>query len=456
MAGYGAIPAAAPGPRDAPGGGLRRSVLGVAALCAAASALALASSWVQAQRAPAALRSRGRRGGAAEARGKAGITVASPRAWGLDSGIRALEARTQQLADFQVSGAMDVPEHPPGMPYIKSPPMGEMELTGPDGESLGVVNLKTAPAPPAPPPTIIRFGDVGVAPAGCPMCPVLDEEAVKKQKAELKSNAHRIERLEKFDARNKDRIESSLESMKKLKATMQDRLFQMKEAFTKEDAYLNMKMLEKENSTGPVGPQGPPGWNGVPGVPGLHGIDGTRGPEGRQGAEGAIGDTGLPGPAGKPGGTGPVGPPGPKGPLGPPGPAGEAGPEGAASVTLECDRIAGVMFKGICFKSATITSNKDKFPEGCKSWRPQRDWSEGEWWELAKKFKQLPGVSPIDSGVLGGRCSNFDAVTAFTESVGKTQVWVNQKTFGFNPTGQGRSCTLLNGESATAIYACAV
>ena len=42
--------------------------------------------------------------------------------------------------------------------------------------------------------------NVGVAPAGCPMCPVLDKEAVKKQKGELKSNAHRIERLEKADA----------------------------------------------------------------------------------------------------------------------------------------------------------------------------------------------------------------------------------------------------------------
>ena len=31
--------------------------------------------------------------------------------------------------------------------------------------------VKTLPRPVPPPPTIIRFGDVGVAPAGCPMCP---------------------------------------------------------------------------------------------------------------------------------------------------------------------------------------------------------------------------------------------------------------------------------------------
>ena len=87
-----------------------------------------------------------------------------------------------------------------GVPYIKAPPMGKVQLTGPSGENMGYVNFKTAPLPPAPPPTIVRFGDVGVAPAGCPMCPVLDEEAVKKQKEELKKNAHKIERLEKADA----------------------------------------------------------------------------------------------------------------------------------------------------------------------------------------------------------------------------------------------------------------
>ena len=40
-----------------------------------------------------------------------------------------------------------------------------------------------------------RFGDVGVTNGDCPMCPVLDVEAVKKQKEQLKQNAHRIERL---------------------------------------------------------------------------------------------------------------------------------------------------------------------------------------------------------------------------------------------------------------------
>jgi hypothetical protein len=166
---------------------------------------------------------------------------------------------------------------------------------------------------------------------------------------------------------NKERIEASLESMKKLKSTMQDKLFLMKEAFKKEDNYLNMRMLEKENSTGPVGPQGPPGWNGVPGIPGHPGIDGVRGPEGREGPEGAIGPDGLQGLIGAPGGIGEVGPVGAKGPKGPAGPAGPEGPDGPVSVTLQCTRIEGLMFQGICFKQSVITSDKDKVPKHCKA-----------------------------------------------------------------------------------------
>jgi len=255
---------------------------------------------------------------------------------------------------------------------------------------------------------------------------------------------------------NKARIEASLESMKKLKTTMQDRLFSMKEAFKKEDNYLNMRMLEKENSTGPVGPMGPPGYNGIPGIPGHPGIDGTRGPEGRQGPEGALGETGPAGPQGKTGPLGELGPPGPEGPLGPPGPAGEAGPEGPVSAALECERISGHMWKGVCWKATTITSDHDKFPEDCKAWRPERAWNEADWWHLAKLFKTDNSMPTIDRGVMGGACANHDAVTSFTEGGAKTQVWVNKKTFGFKPTGNGRTCSLLNGESSVAVYACAV
>jgi hypothetical protein len=56
-------------------------------------------------------------------------------------------------------------------------------------------------------------------------------------------------------------------------------------------------------------------------------------------------------------------------------------------------------------------------------------------------FKQQSSIEPIDSGVVGGRCSNFDAVASFNEGQGLMNVWVNQKSFAFEPTGEGRRYT---------------
>jgi hypothetical protein len=41
---------------------------------------------------------------------------------------------------------------------------------------IGRVRVRASAVPAPPPPTLVRFGDVGVAPAGCPMCPVLDDQ----------------------------------------------------------------------------------------------------------------------------------------------------------------------------------------------------------------------------------------------------------------------------------------
>ena len=41
---------------------------------------------------------------------------------------------------------------------------------------IGRVRVRATAVPPPPPPTVVRFGDVGVAPAGCPMCPVVDDQ----------------------------------------------------------------------------------------------------------------------------------------------------------------------------------------------------------------------------------------------------------------------------------------
>mmetsp|Transcript_30044 Transcript_30044/g.47108 ORF Transcript_30044/g.47108 Transcript_30044/m.47108 type:complete len:356 (-) Transcript_30044:2506-3573(-) len=355
-----------------------------------------------------------------------------------------------------MSGNFQVPESPPGMPYIKAPPMGEVNLISPDGESLGKVAIKTAPPPPGPPPTVIKFGDVGVAPAGCPMCPVLDKEAVKEQKEKLKRNAHRIERLKHAEMINKARIQKSVDSMKKLKETMQDKLFSVKEAIKKEDSMLEMEMLQKENSTGPIGPKGATGYAGANGKNGHDGEDGIRGRQGRQGPEGPLGETGPRGKTGPQGVAGPQGPIGPRGPIGPAGPAGEAGPLGPPSVAIECERIGGQIFKGICFKSSELEGNADAFPEDCKPWQPHEAWNQADWWKLASMFRTQPMTPNIDRGSEGGRCSNFEAVASFTQDAVATKVWVNSKSFSFTPTGAGRSCDLSNGEGTIAVYACAV
>eukprot|EP00960_Hanusia_phi_P067224 766577-Hanusia_phi.AAC.1 len=229
----------------------------------------------------------------------------------------------------------------------------------------------------------------------------------------------------------------------------------MKEALKREDSYLENKMVEKENSTGPVGPQGPPGWNGIPGLPGHPGQDGVQGPEGKQGPEGPIGRTGDVGPKGVRGEMGPVGPVGLKGPKGPSGPAGDPGTRGTPSKMLECSRIGGMMYRDVCFKSIEIENNQDKLPEDCKAWQPHEEWDERDWWRLANMFATSSLTHGMDIGHYGGRCSNFEAVTAFTQGNSATRVWVNSKTFTFDPTGNGRSCDLVNGENTMALYACA-
>lgn len=259
-----------------------------------------------------------------------------------------LLSRQEQLAGYTMSGAIDVPTHPPGMPYVKMDPMGKMAITNPDGDQLGSVNFQTAPDPIPPPPTIIRFGSVGVAPAGCPMCPVLDLEAVAAQKEKLKENQARVARLEVEDNRNMARVDNTIKSFKWLKDVMAEKLFTMKEALKASDceppalrtfprscattfrpenalsvalapprvlpasnpcahalaAQLEFQMIAKENTTGAEGPGGARGWAGANGINGEKGVDGAQGPMGREGAEGPIGKEGDKGPLGITGSVG--------------------------------------------------------------------------------------------------------------------------------------------------------
>lgn len=64
-----------------------------------------------------------------------GLLVPCDSADGMPSPITLLQGRTPEgraeLSQFVVGGDLDVPEHPPGMPYIKSPPMGQFSVTSP-------------------------------------------------------------------------------------------------------------------------------------------------------------------------------------------------------------------------------------------------------------------------------------------------------------------------------------
>jgi hypothetical protein len=47
----------------------------------------------------------------------------------------------QMLPQFSVNGGLEVPDHPPGMKYVKTDPFGSFEVTTPDGNSLGRVHV---------------------------------------------------------------------------------------------------------------------------------------------------------------------------------------------------------------------------------------------------------------------------------------------------------------------------
>ena len=51
------------------------------------------------------------------------------------------QAQTQMLPQFSVSGGLEVPDHPPGMKYVKTDPFGSFEVTSPDGDSLGRIKV---------------------------------------------------------------------------------------------------------------------------------------------------------------------------------------------------------------------------------------------------------------------------------------------------------------------------
>lgn len=237
---------------------------------------------------------------------------------------------------------------------------------------------------------------------------------------------------------------------------MHSSIFAIKEKVKQEDIAVEGKMLQEEQLTGPPGPEGPPGFDGENGENGENGLQGLEGVPGKQGGAGGAGLTGPQGPRGPPGTPGDSGTFGGRGLPGPAGKAGPAGKKGPQSPDLDCTRIGGHMFQGVCFKGALLKADDDQLPADCKPWTPQQKWGESDWWTLAQMFHTRAMTSRIDKGAHGGLCRNHLAVASFTQNEDKVKVWVNSNTFDFKPTGAGSSCTLYNGDATMAIYACVV
>jgi hypothetical protein len=137
--------------------------------------------------------------------------------------------------------------------------------------SIGDVRVSALPPPPAPPPTVVRYGDVGVAPKGCPTCPVLDTKVVALQKQQMQLNQERIDRLARLIQKNQEAMEKTVDNMRILKTVMGSAIFDMKEATRKFDMDIESKLEIQQHKMGPQGEQGAPGFDGMDGSPGQPG-----------------------------------------------------------------------------------------------------------------------------------------------------------------------------------------
>jgi len=112
----------------------------------------------------------------------------------------------------------------------------------------------------------------------------------------------------------------------------------------------------------------------------------------------------------------------------------------------------------VCLKASVLSRDEDSVPSMCNTYLPAKRWTERDWWELSRMFKDRPGheSSRIDRDRDGGRCNNHGAVMSFAQG-SSVKTWVNSKTFSFSPTVRGgETCKLYNGHGTVALYACTV
>eukprot|EP00292_Cryptomonas_paramecium_P020107 CAMPEP_0113701548 /NCGR_PEP_ID=MMETSP0038_2-20120614/24643_1 /TAXON_ID=2898 /ORGANISM="Cryptomonas paramecium" /LENGTH=185 /DNA_ID=CAMNT_0000625467 /DNA_START=92 /DNA_END=646 /DNA_ORIENTATION=+ /assembly_acc=CAM_ASM_000170 len=152
-----------------------------------------------------------------------------------------------------VSGTLTVPDKVGKLPAsanfvvsnIGGPPAdigSTVPLVSAGGNSIGSANVRVRRTASPSPPTIVRYGDVGVTPKGCPTCPVLDNQVVELQKEQIADNEARIERLQAVVDANKRGLEEGIEGMRLLKAVMHNAVFNLKEDLRKENLDVKAKM----------------------------------------------------------------------------------------------------------------------------------------------------------------------------------------------------------------------
>lgn len=382
---------------------------------------------------------------------------------GADAGARGRYlSRGQMLGGEQGQMQMQISDGTSSLCSSSTPPpgcgTGGFQVVQPSaGINIGDVQVSALPPPPAPPPTVVRYGDVGVTPKGCPTCPVLDTKVVALQKQQMRANQERIDRLARLIEKNRQAMEQTVDNMRILKTVMGSSVFDMKEAVHKFDVDVESKLMIQANKPGPEGNKGPPGFDGMDGVPGEPGEPGETGRPGSMGPPGYIGWTGNTGYSGVHGPPGPIGKGGTEGEKGPMGYRGIDGQVGPASTDLRCSRIGGMMYQDICWKSEMLTENKDKEPEDCRVWNPNKHWDEDEWWQLVKIFQSRKTSSHIDrDNTMGGLCHNFIASISWTQGGDETKVWANEATFGNLDPAVNAKCHVYNGVGTRAVYACAV
>mmetsp|Transcript_66383 Transcript_66383/g.97163 ORF Transcript_66383/g.97163 Transcript_66383/m.97163 type:complete len:448 (+) Transcript_66383:33-1376(+) len=345
-----------------------------------------------------------------------------------------------------------------------SPPAGcgtgGFELVQPSGQiGIGDVQVSQLPPPPAPPPTIVRYGDVGITPKGCTICPVLDTKVVALQKAQMHANQERMDRLARLIKKNRESMEKTVDNMQILKTVIGSAVFDMKESVHKFDVDVESKLLIQSNKHGPQGVKGDPGFNGMDGVSGEPGENGEVGRPGSMGPPGLIGSTGFRGERGVRGPPGPIGKDGIEGKKGPTGRRGVTGKQGPPSDVLSCSRIGGMVYKKVCWKTSMLAGNKDHVPQDCRVWNPSKHWDEDEWFQLVKMFQSEATSSRIErEDTYGGLCHNFLASFSFTEGDDYTRVWANEATFAnmVPPASGAQKCHLYNGPKTRAVYACII